>query len=108
MSDEKKDAEWVKLVGTDNFEFIVPREAALASPTLSDMLSMDTGFSEASSNTVHLDYRAAVLGVVAEYLMFRWHATQPTTTKEDISDFTERIPPELSLEVLTAADFLQT
>lgn len=105
MSSASNASEWVKLVSTDGYEFILPRAAALGSSTLKDMLDMDIGLSEALSNTVNLEYRAAVLQVVVEYLMFR-HQVMNAGPKDDVPEFLERIPAELSLEVLMASDFL--
>ncbi|KZW01089.1 POZ domain-containing protein [Exidia glandulosa HHB12029] len=98
--------EWVKLVSLDGFEFLLPRAAAQGSNTLKDMLDMSIGLAEATSNTVKLEYRAAVLQIVCEYLMYRYQVNT-SGSKDEVPDFLERIPPELSLEVLMASDFLQ-
>ncbi|KAF8586750.1 POZ domain-containing protein, partial [Ramaria rubella] len=86
---------WVKLRSDDGFAFIVPRKATTAS-----------GFSEAQSNTCQLSLRAVVTEKVLEYLVFKVQY-EKAGPKEEIPDFTERIVPELALEMLMAADYLE-
>jgi hypothetical protein len=64
------------------------------------------GFAEARDNTVHLsNIRGVILEKVVEYLC---HTAKYSKSKDtDIPNFEHRIPPELALELLMAADFLQ-
>jgi len=55
--EEIKPAEWVKVLSKDGHSFIVPREVAMMSGTLKNMLSTEGGFEEASSNTCPIQER---------------------------------------------------
>ncbi|RUS27932.1 BTB/POZ protein, partial [Jimgerdemannia flammicorona] len=79
--------EFVKLISCDGFEFIVNKEVALRSGTIKNMLSSPGQFTESVQNEV----------------VFRdiKHNTNSTT---EIPEF--KIDPELALETLMAADFL--
>jgi hypothetical protein len=55
--EEVKPAEWVKILSKDGHAFIVPREVAMMSGTLKNMLSKEGGFEEASSNTCQIQER---------------------------------------------------
>ena len=54
-----KPVEWVKILSKDGHAFIVPREVAMMSGTLKNMLSKEGGFEEASSNTCQIQERYA-------------------------------------------------
>lgn len=86
-------------------EFVLPRAAAQHNRTLRDMLDMEIGLYEALSNTINLHFRAAVVQIIVDYLMLAHRATD-SATHYDAAQFLRRLPPELSLEVLVAADFL--
>jgi len=55
--EETKPVEWVKILSKDGHAFIVPREVAMMSGTLKNMLSKEADFEEASSNTCQLQER---------------------------------------------------
>lgn len=57
--EEMKPVEWVKILSKDGHAFIVPREVAMMSGTLKNMLSKEGGFEEASSNTCQIQERYA-------------------------------------------------
>ena len=57
--EETKPVEWVKILSKDGHAFIVPREVAMMSGTLKNMLSKEGGFEEASSNTCQIQERYA-------------------------------------------------
>ena len=44
----------VKLISSDNMEFIIEREYALASGTIKNMLSSSGQFTESRQNEIHL------------------------------------------------------
>ncbi|KDQ11543.1 hypothetical protein BOTBODRAFT_35215 [Botryobasidium botryosum FD-172 SS1] len=97
---------WVRINSVDGFSYLVQRNVALGSGTLKGMLSTDSNFMEATNNTCSLQERGAVVEKAVEYLAYKaQYANAPQSV--DIPDFTERIPPELALELLMAADFLE-
>ncbi|WFD46553.1 elongin C [Malassezia furfur] len=99
-------AAWVTLVSDDGYRFVIDRSWAELSGTIKTMLSMDAGgFSEAESGVCRLQIRGQVLEKVVEYL--QWHARNIHRSEFSIKDFERKIPPELALELLMAADFLE-
>ncbi|KAF8316115.1 POZ domain-containing protein [Clavulina sp. PMI_390] len=104
MSEEKK---WVKIKSDDGFTFIVERKVAVASQTLASSLNEDSNFAEALSNTCHIPARDVVAQKVVEYLCHK-SQFQNAKSNEEVPDFQERIPPEIALELLMAADYLET
>ena len=110
----------VKLVSSDGFEFIIARKCAMASGTIKNMLSSPgrschplslkvnsqnlfkmKSHLEISSNTLSVMNRAIILEKVCKYLYYK---TRHANSMGDIPNFD--IEPELSLELLMAADFL--
>lgn len=55
-------------------------------------------FAESATQTIKLDYRGIIVGKIVEYLHFK-HAYKDTAQKEITEDFSERIEPELALEL---------
>ncbi|CDO56682.1 similar to Saccharomyces cerevisiae YPL046C ELC1 Elongin C [Geotrichum candidum] len=99
---ESTESKYVTLVSSDGFSFVVLREAALVSGTLRGMLS-GTGFVESTSNIVKLpNISGILLEKVCEYLYFNLKYKNKT----GVPQF--EIPPELALEMLVVADFLDT
>ncbi|KIM55363.1 hypothetical protein SCLCIDRAFT_305371 [Scleroderma citrinum Foug A] len=103
-----KDSDWVKLVSSDGYSFLVKRNVATVSGTLKTMLSTDSTFREALANTCSISERAVLVEKICEYMSFKaqYEAGGP---KEEVplNEFTERIPPEIALELLLAADYLE-
>ncbi|MCJ1311925.1 hypothetical protein MMC25_005598 [Agyrium rufum] len=88
-------SEYVTLVSNDGFEFIVRREAACVAGTIKRMLDPTMGdvYSMALGSGM-------VLEKVCEYLYYN-------LKNKDIKDVPDMdIPPELCLELLMAADYL--
>jgi len=79
----------------------------LGSGTLKNSLSEDSSFKEALLSTTSLKERAVVVEKVLEYLTYK-KLYESTGPREDIPDFKERIVPEVALELLMAADYLET
>ncbi|GMK55428.1 hypothetical protein CspeluHIS016_0204840 [Cutaneotrichosporon spelunceum] len=97
--------DFVTLLSADGFSVVLPRNVALASPTLKAMLDEDAAFQEASSRTARLEYRGIILLKVAEYLAYK--VQYADVAASDIrEDFQSRIDPYIALELLTAADYL--
>ncbi|KAF8548117.1 hypothetical protein OG21DRAFT_1423641 [Imleria badia] len=91
---------WVKLVSSDGYSFLIKRSVAMMSGTLKNMLNFDSSFKEALANTCPISERAPVVEKVCEYMSFKAHY-EGLGSKEDIpiNEFTERIPPEIALEL---------
>jgi len=86
---------------------MVKRNVATASGTLESMLSSENKFSEALSNTCLIQERASVVEKVCEYMAFKTHYDSVGPNVEiPVNEFMERIPPEVALELLLAADYL--
>ncbi|KAJ6118557.1 SKP1 component POZ [Penicillium samsonianum] len=96
------DSEFVTIVSSDGFEFIIPRSAAYVSETFRVALS-STNFPEGVSGEYVLgDYSGVIVEKICEYLCYNEkHKDQVNVPDMDI-------PPELCLELLMAADFLNT
>lgn len=109
----------VKLISSDGFEFILPKECALGSGTLRSMLQSSGQFEETITNEVHLrEIKAQVLERVVQYLIYKNKYSQQLlspsatvtgsgstqTTAVEIPEF--KIDPEIALELLMASDFL--
>ncbi|KAG0153668.1 SKP1 component, POZ [Penicillium digitatum] len=95
------DSEFVTIVSNDGFEFIVPRSAACVSGALRAMLS-STNFPEGRTGICHLEYSGIIVEKICEYFCYNEkHKDQVNVPDMDI-------PPELCLELLMAADFLNT
>ncbi|KAI6169632.1 BTB/POZ protein [Pisolithus thermaeus] len=103
-----KSDDWVKLVSSDGYSFLVKRNVAMVSGTLKTMLSADSPFREALANTCTISERAILVEKVCEYMAFK-ALYENAGPKEEIplNEFTERIPPEVALELLLAADYLE-
>ncbi|KAI0916650.1 hypothetical protein AcV5_003078 [Taiwanofungus camphoratus] len=99
------DSDWVRLVSTDGYSFLVRRKMALGSGTLKNMLSAESNFAEAVSNTCPINERGAVVERLCEYLTYK--ALYADAPPKEIPDFTERLMPEIALELLMAADYYE-
>ncbi|KLO17902.1 POZ domain-containing protein [Schizopora paradoxa] len=107
MKNQEHSNEWVKIVSQDGFSFVIKRDVASQSGTLKSMIGTGEGFAEATSGVCNIpDYRGAVVEKLAEFMIYKkmyGHASPP----EVIPDFQERIYPEIALELLMAADYLE-
>ncbi|KAB8238071.1 BTB/POZ protein [Aspergillus alliaceus] len=94
-------SEYVSLVSGDGFEFVIPRSTARISGTLRRMLETSSRFAEAQSARCELtNISGIVLEKVCEYLCYN------EKNKNEINVPDMDIPPELCLELLMAADYL--
>ncbi|KAK1924131.1 BTB/POZ protein [Papiliotrema laurentii] len=101
------DSDFVLLESEDGYTFVVPRKVACASGTLRSMLDEEAAFQEAENKSCKIQQRGVVLLKVIEYLAYKVQYADFNT--EDITeDFSDRIDPYIALELLTAADFLDT
>ncbi|KAI0056354.1 POZ domain-containing protein [Artomyces pyxidatus] len=106
MSGKSDSEDWVRVKSADGFSFLVKRKVAVRSGTLKNMLDEHHSFAEAAQKTCNIEERSLVIEKLLEYIS--WKATyEHAPAKEEIPDFLERIPPEVVLELLSAADFLE-
>ncbi|AMD22579.1 HHL191Wp [Eremothecium sinecaudum] len=93
----------VTLVSGNGEEFKIPEQVALQSPTLSKMLS--SSFLEQKERRIVLsETDGKILSKVIEYLNYVYD-NKDKDADEDIPEF--NVPPEISLELLLVADYLQ-
>ncbi|KAI9866816.1 MAG: hypothetical protein M1813_000758 [Trichoglossum hirsutum] len=103
MADDANTSEYVTLVSNDGYQFVVKRSAACVSGALRRMLDPKSNFSEAIENKATLEnLNGVVLEKVCEYFYF-YEKHKDCKDAPDM-DF----PPELCLELLMAADYLNT
>ncbi|MCJ1288088.1 Transcription elongation factor B (SIII), polypeptide 1 (15kDa, elongin C) [Xylographa opegraphella] len=94
-------SEYVTLVSNDGFEFVVRRDSAYVAGTVKRMLDPASNFAEAvSGRCVFENINGVVLEKVCEYLYYN----EKHRNAKDVPDMD--IPPELCLELLMAADYL--
>ena len=98
---EGPDAMYVKLI-SDGHEFIVKRDHALASGTIQAILSGPGQFSENETNEINL--REILSHVLQKVCMYFTYKVRYTNSSTEIPEFP--IAPEIALELLMAANFL--
>lgn len=99
---EGPDAMYVKLISSDGHEFIVKREHALTSGTIKAMLSGPGQFAENETNEVN--FREIPSHVLQKVCMYFAYKVRYTNSSTEIPEFP--IAPEIALELLMAANFL--
>jgi len=106
MPAQSQDTDWVRVTSTDGFSFIVRRKVANVSGTMKDMLNTESNYAEAITRTCPVHQRGLIVEKLLEYMSFRAHY-ETVGPKEEIpvQDFMERVPPEIVLELLLAADY---
>ncbi|BFZ58858.1 elongin C [Savitreella phatthalungensis] len=98
MADDSASA-WVTLTSSDNFSYVVSREACMVSGTLRQMLG--SGFSEGRTGKVTLEsIEGVLLERVCDYLYFHLRYKDA----KEVPKF--EVEPEYALNLLVAADFL--
>ncbi|KAI9774284.1 MAG: Transcription elongation factor B (SIII), polypeptide 1 (15kDa, elongin C) [Geoglossum simile] len=101
MTDDASTSEYVTLVSSDGYQFVVKRSAACVSGALKRMLDPKSNFSEAIENKATLEnLNGVVLEKVCEYFYF-YEKYKDSRDSPDMD-----IPPEMCLELLMAADYL--
>ncbi|KAF8347367.1 BTB/POZ protein [Amanita rubescens] len=105
-NDASKDMEWVRVTSADGFSFMVRRKVANMSGTMRSMLDTQSNFAEAVSRSCPVDQRGIIVQKMIEYMCFRAHYENVDRKEEiPIHEMQERIPPEIVLELLLAADY---
>mmetsp|Transcript_37785 Transcript_37785/g.94980 ORF Transcript_37785/g.94980 Transcript_37785/m.94980 type:complete len:106 (+) Transcript_37785:381-698(+) len=101
---DKSDLETVKLNSADGHQFIVHRKAAMISGTIKSMLSENVAFRENQVGEINFrEIATPILERVCQYWYYKLKYTNVTT---EIPEFT--IEPDIALELLMAANFLDT
>ncbi|KAF9261141.1 POZ domain-containing protein [Marasmius fiardii PR-910] len=97
--------DWVRLVSNDGFSFLVKRKVANMSGTIRNSLDPLSSYAESETKTYHhTEDRGIIVQKLIEYMSFKAHYSK---VKGDvpINELLERLPPEIVLEVLLAADY---
>jgi transcription elongation factor B subunit 1 len=98
---DNKTTEYVTLVSNDGYEFKILRSAACIAGTIKRALDPQSNFQENTESRMDFPtLNGVVLEKVCEYLYYN----QKHFNNKDVSDMD--IPPELCLELLIAADYL--
>eukprot|EP01117_Protostelium_nocturnum_P000368 TRINITY_DN1042_c0_g1_i1.p1 TRINITY_DN1042_c0_g1~~TRINITY_DN1042_c0_g1_i1.p1 ORF type:complete len:102 (+),score=32.34 TRINITY_DN1042_c0_g1_i1:110-415(+) len=96
--------ETVKLVSVEKHEFILDRKAAMVSGLIKSMLSGPGGFTEQQKGVIEFqEISTPILEKVIKYFYYKLKYTNSTS---EIPEF--QIEPEIALELLMAANFLDT
>merc|ERR1712027_256278 len=99
---EGPEAMYVKLISSDDHEFIIRRDHALASGTIKAMLSGPGQYRENEANEIRFkEIPSHVLGKICTYLMYR---IKYADSAQEVPEFP--IAADIALELLMAANFL--
>merc|ERR1711998_535794 len=101
-ADEEKGPEVVKLISSDGYEYVIERDAAMVSGTIKNMLSSPGMFVESSGEINFPEISGVVLEKVCQYFHYKLKFTN--STQAQIPEFL--IEPEIALELLMAANYL--
>eukprot|EP01098_Paradermamoeba_levis_P016481 TRINITY_DN891_c0_g1_i2.p1 TRINITY_DN891_c0_g1~~TRINITY_DN891_c0_g1_i2.p1 ORF type:complete len:131 (-),score=48.11 TRINITY_DN891_c0_g1_i2:130-522(-) len=94
----------VKLISADKHEFIIDRKAAEISGTIRSMLASPGAFTEQTCGEIHFrEISTPILEKVCQYFYYKMKYTNTTT---EVPPFP--LEPEIALELLMAANFLDT
>ncbi|CAI9106863.1 OLC1v1006101C1 [Oldenlandia corymbosa var. corymbosa] len=97
-----KKEEMVKLISAEGFEFVISKKAAMVSQTIRNMLTSPGSFAETEHGEVTFpEISTTILEKICQY--FYW-SLQYASGKE--TEF--HIEPELTLELMMAANYLHT
>ncbi|OAY77187.1 transcription elongation factor B polypeptide 1 [Ananas comosus] len=97
-----KKEDTVKLISAEGFEFVVDKKAAMVSQTIRNMLTSPGGFAETQLGEVTFpEISTPILEKICQY--FYW-SLQYASGKE--TEF--HIEPEITLELMMAANYLHT
>ncbi|KAI8015518.1 Elongin-C [Camellia lanceoleosa] len=101
-SQKMKREDTVKLISADGFEFVIDKKAAMVSQTIRNMLTSPGSFAETQHGEVTFpEISTTILEKICQY--FYW-SLQYASGKE--TEF--HIEPELTLELMMAANYLHT
>eukprot|EP00163_Fabomonas_tropica_P011113 TRINITY_DN21645_c0_g1_i1.p1 TRINITY_DN21645_c0_g1~~TRINITY_DN21645_c0_g1_i1.p1 ORF type:complete len:105 (+),score=17.07 TRINITY_DN21645_c0_g1_i1:331-645(+) len=102
MADEDNEPQYITLVSSDKFEFIVDRECAMVSGTMKAMLSGPGEYAETLNNKIEFpDIPASLLEIICQYCYYK---VRYANSQRQPPPFA--IKPEIALDILMAANFL--
>mmetsp|Transcript_5872 Transcript_5872/g.6728 ORF Transcript_5872/g.6728 Transcript_5872/m.6728 type:complete len:101 (-) Transcript_5872:333-635(-) len=94
----------VKLVSAEGFEFVIDYRAACVSNTIKNMLSSQGNFTETELGEIKFpEISTPILEKVCQYFYYK---LRYTNCPDVIPEF--KIEPEIALELLMAANFLDS
>ncbi|KAJ7917989.1 BTB/POZ protein [Mycena leptocephala] len=100
------DDDWVRVTSDDGYSFLVKRKVANASETMRDMLDTAGNYAEAIARTCPVQQRGVIVEKLLEYMSFKsYYESVGPKDEVPVQEFMERIPPEIVLELLLAADY---
>jgi len=102
--DTTKEGDYVKLISADGHEFIVDRKCAMVSGTIKSMLSGPGTFTEQQSGEI--SFREISTPILEKVIQYFYYKVRYTNSTAEIPEFP--IEPEIALELLMAANFLDT
>ena len=104
FQDELQPMDFITLLSNDGYKFIVDKRTAMVSITLRNMMYGGANYEEAKTKTFRFNnIRANILEKIIEY----WHyKSQYSNHADQLPEF--KIDPEISVELLNCAEYLQT
>ena len=95
---------YVTLVSAEGFEYVVDYEAACVSNMIKNLMTSAGGFSELESNKIKFpEISGPILEKVCQYFYYKLRYTNHQGTLPEF-----KIEPENALELLMAANYLDT
>ncbi|TRM65180.1 hypothetical protein BD626DRAFT_556357 [Schizophyllum amplum] len=89
--------DWIRVYSQDGFSFLVKRSVLLDSAN---------SYKESRARTCVISERAVIVEKLIDYMSFKAHYMTRSGKEEiPVNEFLERIPPEIVLELLLAADY---
>lgn len=92
-------SEFVTLVSSDSFKFVISKDVA----SISSVLRNSQGFEEGTTGKINLDMDGDILECIVEYLYYHYKYKDQAESG-DVPEF--NIPTHLALELLVKADYL--
>ncbi|CUM67791.1 uncharacterized protein PRCAT00005497001 [Priceomyces carsonii] len=99
MSEEPQSEQFVTLVSSDGYKFVILKEVAL----ISSVLKSTQGFQEGETGKINLDMDGDILECIVEYLYYNFKYKEQAE-HNTIPEF--NIKTHLALELLVKADYL--